>query len=227
MQKLASLCDDLAGCAGFNSNGWAKQRILSLPALTNTTACDLYVRNGGPAPPRVYPPGPSGAPVPARNDIHYPAEESFERASNPPPRFTVISVSSDSTCAVTVSGHSAVVLVPGVVPSAIVNSTVAWFAHACVANGDANRGAMVVLGQTFRRWSRLVYANSSTVVADLRVSVGAAESLAQPRYNFTAAEPKYFDRAQREYGDYLGRRIRNGSAFGEPEFGQAIRYIYD
>lgn len=38
---LASLCDELAGCAGFNTNGWAKQAIPPRSSLENTSACDL------------------------------------------------------------------------------------------------------------------------------------------------------------------------------------------
>ena len=196
-----------------------------------------YVRNAGPSPPRVYPAAPSGPPVPTREDIHYPHEERDERAHNPVPALSGIGLLSNGTCVLTTASRVGVVasltgeevlngntfVVPGTVP--VSNSTTAWFAYACVDDTSAHgRGVMAVLGQSFARWSRLVYVNTSAVVVDLRLSVGAAVNLSQPRYNFTRAEPRYFDRAQREYGDYLGRRIRNGSSFGEAVFSEAIRY---
>jgi hypothetical protein len=189
--------------------------------------------------------------VPQRDDIHYPSEESTERANNPPPRITGITISSDSTCSVKVSDQ--VIAVPGVVSTT--NSTYGWFAYACIADSGDGRGSMAVLGQTFSRWSRLLYVhahprhhaharplpptaaavalttpsrfctatqsrtlectqdhaaltrlshpncfllcsthpvramvrylNASGPVVDLRLSVGAAQNLSQPRYNFT------------------------------------------
>jgi hypothetical protein len=144
-----------------------------LSAFTTLRFVHSYVRDAGPSPPRVFPPGPSGAPVPQRDDIHYPSEESTERANNPPPRITGIAISSDSTCSVEVSDQ--VIAVPGVVPTT--NSTYEWFAYACVADSGDGRGSMAVLGQTFSRWSRLLYVHahdysppctSTTVAADCR-----------------------------------------------------------
>ena len=144
-----------------------------LSAFTPLRFVYSYVRDAGPSPPRVFPPGPSGDPVPQRDDIHYPSEESTERANNLPPRITGITISSDSTCSVKVSDQ--VIAVPGVVPTT--NSTYEWFAYACVADSGDGRGSMAVLGQTFSRWSRLLYVHahdysppctSTTVAADCR-----------------------------------------------------------
>lgn len=142
-----------------------------------------------------------------------------ERRSNPPPQVTAVAIT-DHGCEVTVA--DSVAGVPGPIPTT--NGTVEWVAYGCF-HASGVRGATVAVGQTFRRWSRLVFLNSTSVIVDLRSSVGSATDITQLRYNFTAREPNYFDRAHREYNDYLGRRIVNGSRFGEPNFVETSRYL--
>ena len=81
---LERLCDASSGCAGFNTNGWL-QAVIDPGSLKNSSSCDLYVRDAGPAAAYVFPAAAPGPPLPVVSDFHYPEEERAEAAGDPAP----------------------------------------------------------------------------------------------------------------------------------------------
>ena len=87
VSKLESLCDAGEGCAGFNTHGWLQAHI-DPASLENTTACDFYIRDAGPA--LVLPSAPPGSLRLVREDYHYPGEEAVEAAEYSAPNTLAI-----------------------------------------------------------------------------------------------------------------------------------------
>ena len=60
--------------------------------------------------------------------------------------------------------------------------------------------------------------DSGTAPRMLRKSGGRLAGLDQPRYNFTGADPDYFDKCQTDGGDYPSQMARRLSSDGELRF---------
>lgn len=164
---LEQLCDATAGCAGFNTNGWLQAHI-DPASLKSTSACDLYVRDAGPASAYVFPAAPPGPPLPVREDYHYPAEVLAETERHPTPTVLRLDYTPGGPCTVELgaagnNGNTTVV------PSRFNG----WELLACIVMDDRHE-PQLVMQRIFRRWSTLVLVGANTPAVSLRSSVGAA-----------------------------------------------------
>lgn len=164
---LEQLCDATAGCAGFNTNGWLQAHI-DPASLKSTSACDLYVRDAGPAAAYVFPAAPPGPPLPVREDYHYPAEVLAETERHPTPTVLRLDYTPGGPCTVELgaagnNGNTTVV------PSRFNG----WELLACIVMDDRHE-PQLVMQRIFRRWSTLVLVGANTPAVSLRSSVGAA-----------------------------------------------------
>jgi hypothetical protein len=169
---LEALCDAAAGCAGFNTNGWLQAHI-DPASLKNTSSCDLYVRDAGPASAYVFPAAPPGPPLPVREDYHYPAEAPNEAERHPAPAVLRVNYTPRGPCTVELGA------VDNVSKMAVPSRFNGWELLSCVLADDHDE-PQLVMQRTFRRWSMLVFAGTSRAAVSFRSSVGAAAEVCRP-----------------------------------------------
>ena len=208
---LAAICNDTDGCEGFNSNGWLKRClpprcVKAVGGMEPSAPSWLYTKLSAPKP---SPPPPPPPPVAARPDLHYPLEERAELARLRSPTVSQINATS-GTAVLSDDGTSAVVSEGAVFGSWTVLSVLP-------------KPACVVLEHLFANFAVMQYVGEAGVLLQLRSSVGLA-STPQPRFNFTAADPSYFERAT-EPDDWLAQRARADSSNGESSYLDSWKYL--
>lgn len=169
---LEALCDAAAGCAGFNTNGWLQAHI-DPASLKNTSSCDLYVRDAGPASAYVFPAAPPGPPVPVREDYHYPAEAPDEAERHPAPAVLRVNYTPRGPCTVELGA------VDNASKQVVPSRFNGWELLSCVLADDHDE-PQLVMQRTFRRWSMLVFAGTRRPAVSFRSSVGAAAEVRKP-----------------------------------------------
>lgn len=209
---LASMCDSLAPCLVFNSNGWLKGCASSEcgSAAHFIEGVDSWVKNGGYWPP---------APVPPVDDIHYPPEE--------PSETTIFSL---ELPVLIMAGQGWALLQQGAL---VENVSVGFFAFDSYlllwASSDDTSGPVVVVERSFSRWAATSFLRSSapSEVLRLRRGVGRIWNMtSSPSYeSLTHGQPSYYSQAAWQPDDYLAQRFINASADGEPTFTAVAAFL--
>lgn len=224
LSYIASVCNNTAGCEGFNSNGWLKGCLpprcpAGQAGMEPTAPCNLYTKEGDPKP--LPPP----APVPDIEDPFYPAEEGSEFATANIP--TVVSITSD--------GLSCMLSNPtgGAQQSASVGSLVFqnWSVVAILPESGpvySQQPALVVMERRWQKWGLIVYVSvrgDSKWDRTIRKPLGYLNMTQNFRFNFTASDSAYFQKAANDPSDFLGGRIVADSQDGEASYLTAAKFL--
>lgn len=163
----------------------------------------------------VHPPfGAPANPVQRQEDYHFPASEPAERAGLVRP----VLVSVDP------AGHRAVLRHPGTAAEATVSIGQAAWGWVLRHVGDLPRGRgsaatggpaapAVVVEHVFAEWGQLAFLvpGDAAPAVLVRKPVGRLDGIAQPVYNFSAADPGYGCKQDVDPTDWLGKLAANMS----------------
>lgn len=141
--------------------------------------------------------------MPNHDDFHYPPEEQSEFLEMKSQMPTLKAINATTATLVFPSGDE----VAARAPSLIKNN---WHVVAIL---DSSAPA-VVLEREFSRWGYLAVLGLSSSVT-MRKSVGALAGIRQPYYNFTAADPDYWQKVSSGLTDYAATLAEAASADGE------------